>query len=94
VIQRWLIISADCQDLRFRVNEFLDTSLVPGDFLGSTTGERGREKGDDDSVLAAEVGQFESLAKTTVQVEVGSGVADLQVSLARLHHLRRKTRGG
>ena len=93
MIQRGLIIGADCQDLRFRVIEFLDTSLVSGDFLGSTTGERGREEGHYNGLLAAKVGQFESLAEAAVQIEVGGGVADLEVSFTGLHGLCQDTGG-
>ena len=93
MIQCGLIIGADCQDLRFRSIEVLDTSLVSGDFFSSTTGERGREKGHHDRLLTAKVGQFESLAQAAVQFEVRSGVADLEVSLAGLDGLCQNTRG-
>jgi hypothetical protein len=85
MIQRGLIIGADCQDLRFRSIEILDTSLVSGDFLGSATCERGREKGQHNSLLAAKVRQFDFLAEAAVHFEVGSLVTDLEVSLTWLH---------
>jgi hypothetical protein len=93
MIQRRLIIGADCQDLRFRITEFLDTSLVSGDFLRSTTGECGREEGHYNGVLASKVRQLEPFTEAAVQVEVGSGVADLQVSFAGLHGLCQNTGG-
>ena len=92
MIQRWLIIGANCQDLRLRSIEVLDTSLVSGDFLGSATGECSREKGQDNGLLAAKVRQFDLLAEAAVELEVGSLVTDLEVSFTRLHRtLSQKT---
>ena len=53
VAKRCNEIGADCQNLRFVRGEFADTRLVGGEFLRSTTGERGREECQHDVLLAA-----------------------------------------
>lgn len=55
MVEGGLIIGADGENLRLCLTEFLDTSLVSGEFFGSATGEGCREKGEYNRLLAPEV---------------------------------------
>src|SRR5512138_2391741 len=83
VLQRRKIIRADTNYLTLHIIEFCDTRLVRGEFLRSTTGERGRKKRNDNVLLAAVVRQFEVLARGGRKLEIRRGVADLEVRFGR-----------
>ena len=48
-------VGANCKNLNIRTLKFVDTRLVCGEFLRSTTGESGRKERQDDRLLAAEI---------------------------------------
>ncbi len=92
VIEGWLVISADSKDLRISAVEVLDTSLVSGELLCSTTGKGGRKERKNDRLLAAVVRKLDLLIQAAVQFEVGRGIPNLQVRFAGLNRSLRKQR--
>ena len=87
------VIGTDSKYFRIVCFELGNTSLVCLDLLGSATGEGGGEKGEDDGVLALEVGKLDLAAGGGVQGEVRRGITHLQVSFAGLNGLREQADG-
>jgi hypothetical protein len=81
MIQSRYEIAADRQNLRVRAFEFVNTSLVLGEFPRSTTGESGREERQDDVFLPLEIGKFDFFIVLIAKRKVGSGVADLKMRM-------------
>ncbi len=54
-------IATNGQDLGVGVLEFANTRLVGSEFLRSTTGKRGREKGQHNILFAAKIGEFHGM---------------------------------
>ena len=88
MIQGWLVIGTDGEDLSFGLIEVFDTRLVCREFLRSTTGESGREEGEHHGLFAAKVRQLDRLAGAAGQGEVGGRIAHLEVGLARTSSAR------
>jgi len=55
MFQRGQCVCTNCKNLNIRALKFIDTRLVCGEFLRSTTGESGRKERQDDGLLAAEI---------------------------------------
>jgi len=84
------VVRTDSKNLGLVCIEFSDTSLVRCHFLRSTTGESGREKGQDDVELASEITQRHLATSGGVEREIRSHVAFFQVGLGRRHGLAEK----
>jgi hypothetical protein len=89
VRQRRREIGADGKDLDIQVIELSDTRLVRRDLLRSTTGEGGREEGQDYRLFPAEIGQLYWLAFRVRKREIGRLIANFEIGLGRLDILRR-----
>ena len=94
MLQRKEEIRADCQNLRIRVGKFANTRLVGGEFLRSTTGERSREEGQDDVLLAAEIRKLHRMIAGIRQREVRRSVAYFEMRMLRRRLLcKQRNRG-
>jgi hypothetical protein len=81
MIQSRYEIAADRQNLRVRAFEFVNTSLVLGQFLRSTTGERRREECQDDILLPPEIRKFDLFIILIAKRKIGSFVADFKIRM-------------
>ena len=77
------IIRADSQNLDFSRVKLGDTSLVSREFLGSTTGECGREEGYDDGLLSSKIRELDLASLGGRQLEIGSHVSNFEVGFRR-----------
>ena len=62
MFQRGQCVGANCKNLNIGALKFIDTRLVCGEFLRSTTGESGRKERQNDRLLAAEIRQLDRIA--------------------------------
>lgn len=83
MIQSRYEIPADRQNLRLRAFEFVNTSLVLGQFARSTTCESGREECQDDIFLPFEIGQRNGFVVLIAKRKIGSCVADFKSRMLR-----------
>ena len=81
------VVGADSKNLGVQGIEFSNTSLVCRDFLGSATGEGGREKGQDHRVLAAEIREFHLSSRSRGEGKVRGHVTNFEAGVRRLHGL-------
>jgi hypothetical protein len=87
-------ISADRQNLRFRVLKFANTSLVLRQFARSTTGEGRREECQDDVLLPPEIREFDFFVVLIAKCKIGSSVPDLKIRVLGRRLLRKQRHRG
>ena len=85
------VVAADAEYLGVCCLKFCDTSLVRGEFLGSATSKRGREKRQDDGILAAKIAELHRLPRGGRESEVRGEVALFQMRLRRCLGLCRQS---
>jgi hypothetical protein len=82
------IVRADPKNYRIVPIEFSDTSLVRGEFFGSTTGESSREKSQHYRLFAFIIGQSDFTAPDGGQREIRRCVSNLEQVIATAWLLR------
>ena len=85
-------IGTDRQYLRIHSFKFRDTRLVRGKFLRSTTGEGGDVEREHDGLLSAKIGEFHLFVLGIGKREIGSFIANFEVSFRRRDLLGGKNR--